>query len=129
MSSLASDFHCINDNRDVPALENNIVELFTLEKENCKNIIHFDNAIMPNRRKIKCEHNLRYNLTIRRKNDDSDILNGISENFTLVQLMDSLRNLNHDIVIVGHWIIDSKYKKSLCLTQKPLDIICSPSNG
>ena len=84
---------------------------------------------MLNRRKIKGEQNLRYNLTIWRKNDTFDILNGISENVTLVQLMDSLRNVNHAISIVGNWILDSNYKKALCLTQEYLDIICSPSIG
>ena len=54
-----------------------------------KNRIYFANVIMSNRRKIKGEQNLRYNLTIWKKNDAFDILNDISENVTLVQLMDS----------------------------------------
>ena len=64
-----------------------------------------------------------------KKNDDFDILNDISEYVTLVQLMDSLGNLNHAISIVGHWISDSNYKKELCLTQEYMDIIFSPSIG
>ena len=59
---------------------------------------------MTKRRKIKGEHNLRYNLTIWKKNDAFDILNDISENVTLVQLMDSLGNVNRAISIVGTWI-------------------------
>ena len=51
------------------------------------------------------------------ENDAFDILNDISENVTLVQLMDSLVNMNHVINIVGHWIFDSNYKKAICLTQ------------
>ena len=74
----------------------------TLHTENCKNIIHFANAIISNRRKIKGEHNLIYNLAIWKKNDAFDILNDISENVTLVQLMDSLGNVNHAISKVGH---------------------------
>ena len=74
----------------------------TLEKENCKNIIHFANAIMSNRRKIKVEQNLRYNLMIWSKNDAFYILNEISEFFTLVQLLESLGNENLAIIIVGH---------------------------
>ena len=120
MSSLASDFHCINDNRAVPSPENSIEVSLTLEKENCKNIIHFDNAIMSNRRKIKGIHNLRYNLTIWRENYAFGILNDIRENVTLVQLMDSLVNVNNYISILGSWIFDSNYKKSLCLTQESL---------
>ena len=57
---------------------------------------------MTNRRKIKGDQNLRYNLTIWKKNDAFDILNDISENVTLVQLMDSIVNVNHDISILGH---------------------------
>ena len=78
---------------------------------------------MSNRRKIKGEQNLRYNLTIWKKNDAFDILNYIVENVTLVQLMDSLGNMNHAIIIVGHWIFDSNYKKALFLTQELLDLI------
>ena len=62
---------------------------------------------MANRRKIKGKHNLRYNLTIWKKNDAFDVLNDISENVTLVQLMDSPGNVNHAISIVGPWIFDS----------------------
>ena len=58
-----------------------------------------------------------------------DILNNISEHFTLVQLMDTLGNVNNDISIVGHWIFDSNYEKALHLTSKLLNIICSPSVG
>ena len=72
---------------------------------------------MKNRRKIKVEQNLQYNLTIWKKNDAFDILNDISEYVTLVQLIYSLGNVNRAISIVGYWIFDSNYKKSLCLTQ------------
>ena len=78
---------------------------------------------MSKRRKIKGEQNLRYNMTIWSKNDDFDILNDISENVTLVQFMDSLGNVNHAIIIVGHWISDSNYKKALCLTKVSVDLI------
>ena len=52
-----------------------------------------------------------------KKNDAFDILNDISENFTLVQLMFTLINVNHAISIVGYWIFDSNYEKSLFLTR------------
>ena len=58
---------------------------------------------MSNRRKIKGEQNLRYNLTIWSENDAFDILNDIRENVTLVHLMDSLGNLNCGIIIVEYW--------------------------
>ena len=68
-------------------------------------------------------------MTIWKKIDDIDILNDMSDYFTLVQLMDQQGNVNHAISIVGHWIFDSNYKKDLCLTQEQLDIICSPFAG
>ena len=77
---------------------------------------------MSNKIKRKGEHNLRYNLTIWCKNDAFDILNYLSENVTLVQLMGSLGNVNHDIIILGHWIFDSNYKKEFCFTQVSIDL-------
>ena len=72
---------------------------------------------MKNRRKIKVEQNLKYNLTVWQKNYDFDILNDISEDVNLVQSMDSLGNVNHAISVVGYWIFDSNYEKALCLKQ------------
>ena len=57
-----------------------------------------------------------------------DILNDISEHVTLVQLMESLGNVNHASSVVGYWIFDSNYEKSLVLNRKSLDIICAPSS-
>ena len=57
---------------------------------------------MKNRRKIKGENKLRYNLSIWKKQFAFGILNGISKYVTLVQLMDSLGNINYAISIVGH---------------------------
>ena len=50
---------------------------------------------MTNRKKIKGEQNLRYNLKIWNKKDDFGIINNISEYVTLLQLMDSLGNVDH----------------------------------
>ena len=52
LSSLASAFNCFGDNRDVPALVNSIEGSLKVHTENCKNIIHFDNAIMTKVMKI-----------------------------------------------------------------------------
>ena len=83
---------------------------------------------MTNRRKkTKGEQNLRYNLIIWSKNDNFDILNEISENITLIQLMDPLGNVNRAIIIVAHWIFYYNYKKALFLPQVLLDLICFPS--
>ena len=58
-----------------------------------------------------------------------DIMTDISEHVTLVQLMDYLVNVNHDISVVGYCIFDSKYEKSLLLNKESLDIIFAPSVG
>ena len=43
--------------------------------------------------------------------------------------MDSLGNVNHAISVVGCWIFDSNYEKSLFLNMVSLDIIFAPSVG
>ena len=43
--------------------------------------------------------------------------------------MDYVGNANHDISVVGYWIFDSNYEKSLVLNIELLDIICSQSIG
>ena len=53
----------------------------------------------------------------------------ISVNVTLVQLMDSLGNVNHAISVVGSWIFDSNYEIALVLNKESLDMICAPSIG
>ena len=75
----------------------------TLEKESFKNRIYFADANISNRGKIKGEQNLRCILTIWSENDAFDILNDISEDVILVQLMYSLGNENYAIIIIGHW--------------------------
>ena len=91
---------------------NLIEESLTLQTEIFNSRIYFDNTIMKNRRKIKGEQNLQYNLMTWKKNDDFGILNIISEDLTLVQLMESLGNLNNAISIVGYCIFDSNYNKT-----------------
>ena len=118
LSSLASYFHCIGNNRAVTALVNIVEESLTLQTEIFKSRIHFSNTIMKNRIIIKGEQNLQYNLTIWKKNDDFFVLNDISEDVTLVQLMYSLGNMNHAISVVGYWIFDSNNKKPIYLTQE-----------
>ena len=58
-----------------------------------------------------------------------DVMTDIGEHVTLVQLMDSLGNVNHDISVVGYCIFDSNYEKSLVLNRESLDTICAPSVG
>ena len=60
---------------------------------------------------------------------DYKILEDISANVTLVQLMDSLVNVNHAISVVGSWVFGSNYERALVLNKASLDMICAPSVG
>ena len=75
---------------------------------------------MTNRMHIKGKKRIGYNLILWHKRDYFDILDNISQYGTLVQLMESLGNMNLAISIVGYWIFDSNYDKSLCLKNKSL---------
>ena len=55
-----------------------------------------------------------------------DIMTDISEHVTLVQLMDYLVNVNHDISVVGYCIFDSNYKRTILLNRESLDMTCAP---
>ena len=72
---------------------------------------------------------MHYSLVKYKKKGSYDILTEISENVTLVQLMDYLGNANNDISVVGYWIFDSNYKRALVLSRESLDMICAPSVG
>ena len=78
---------------------------------------------MENKLSSKSNHHLSYNPKKWKSKGGFDILNDISENFNSVQLMDTLGNVNHAISIVGYWIFDSNYEKSLCQTGESLDLI------
>ena len=93
------------------------------------NHIYFANSILKNEKKIKGEPKVYYSPRKKKKKGFYDILTDISENVTLVQLMDYLGNVNHAIGVVGYWIFDSKYKKKLVLNREPLDMICALSVG
>ena len=45
-------------------------------------------------------------------------MNIICEHVALVQLMESLRNVDYAVSVVGKWIFNSNYRKSLPLTIK-----------
>ena len=46
-----------------------------------------------------------------------DILKDISEQVKLVQLMDSLGNVNHAIIVVGYRLFGSNYKRALVINR------------
>ena len=58
-----------------------------------------------------------------------DNLTDISEHVILVQLMDSLGNVNRAISVVGYWLFGSNYKKELVINRESLNMICAPYIG
>ena len=56
---------------------------------------------------MKGEPRVYYILRKYKQKGSYDILKDISEYVTLVQLMDSLGNVNHAIGVVVYWIFDS----------------------
>ena len=84
------------------------------------------NDILKNQKRNKGEYKVHYNLIKYKKMCEYKLLEDISTIFTLVQLMDSLGNLNHAISVVGNWIFDTKYEKALVLNRASLDMICTP---
>ena len=78
---------------------------------------------MKNKLFHKGEQRLRYSLKKLKNKGAFDIINYISENFTLFRLMDKLGNMNHAISIVGYCIFDYNYKQALCFTRESLDLI------
>ena len=79
------------------------------------NPIDFANAILKNEK--KGELKVYYSLIKYNNKGSYDILTDISENFTLVQLIDSLGNINRAISVVGYWIFESNYKRELELNR------------
>ena len=70
-----------------------------------------------------------YSLRKYKKKGSYDILTIISEHVNLVQLMDSLGNVNHAISVVRYWIFEYNYKGALVINRELLDMICAPSIG
>ena len=79
---------------------------------------------MQNRKRNKGETRVHYKLMKYKKMGEYKILEDISANVTLVQVMDSLGNVNHAISFVGSWIFDSNYEKALELNKKSHDPFC-----
>ena len=79
--------------------------------------IYLANAIMKSERIITGELRVYYSLRKYKKKGYYDIMIYISEHVILVQLMDSLGNLNHDISVVGYWILVSNLKQHLYLIE------------
>ena len=93
------------------------------------NRIDVANDIMKKNKRNKGEVRVHYKLIKYKNMGDFKILEDISANVTLVQLMDSIGNVNHAFCVVGNWIFDSNHERSLVLNKASLDMICAPSIG
>ena len=98
-------------------------------KSEVGNRIHFASEIMQNRKRNKGEPRVHYNQKKYRHKSEYDIFKFITSNVTLVQLMDSLGNVNHAISVVGSWIFDSNNEKALVPNRASLDMIFASSVG
>ena len=125
-SSLASAFASTNHFKASDAISIRIKESL---KSEVGNRIHFTNDIMINKKRNKGETRVHYKLMKYKKIGDYEIFEDISANVTLVQLMDSLGNVNHAISVVGSWIFESNDERALVLNKESLDMICAPSIG
>ena len=125
-SSLASDFDSINQIKAVNAISISIEELFKIQVGNHN---YFANAILKNEKIVQGEQKFYYSMKIYKTRGSFEIFKYIREHMTLVQLMDSLGNVNHNISVVGFRIFESNYEKSLVLNREPLDMIFAPSFG
>ena len=113
-SILASALYSIEITKSSNDISLRIVEYF---KSEVGNRIDFAKAILKNEKIIKGEPRVYYILRNYKKKGSYGILKDISENVTLVQLMDYLGNANHAISFVGYWIFDSNYKTNLYLIE------------
>ena len=116
-SSLASAFASINHFKAAAAISLRIKESL---KSEVGNRIHFATDNMINNKRNKGEARVHYKLIKYKKMGDYEILEDISANVTLVQLMDSLGNVNHAISVVGSWIFDYNYERALVLNKASL---------
>ena len=102
LGTLESAFHSVGENKAATALENCTEESLRLQSNRFRNIIDFYNDIIKYKLRHKGEQHLIYNLTKCKNKGAFYILNEISENVTLVQLMYTQVNVNHAISIVSY---------------------------
>ena len=108
-SSSASAFASINHFNAANDISMRIEESLKSEVGNC---IDFANYIMTNNKRNKGEVRVHYKLIKYKKKGEYNILEDISANFTLVQLTDSLGNVNCAISVVDNCIFDSNYERT-----------------
>ena len=125
-SSLASAFASI---KHFKAGNDIYIRIKESLKSEVGNRIDFSNEIMLNHKRNKGEARVNYKLIKYKNMGDYKTLEDISANFTLVQLMDSIGNVNNSISVIGNGIFDSNYERALILNRASLDMICAPYVG
>ena len=83
-----------------------------------RNPIDFAKNVLKNQKICIGKQVLYYNLKNYKQKNSFNILNNMGENVTLVQLLNYLGNGNHSISVVGYWIFDTNYEKTLVLNRK-----------
>ena len=71
---------------------------------------------MIDRVREKGDQHICYNM-VKLKIGEFYILNDVSDHVTLFQLIDTSSNVAHDVSIIGCWIYDYNYKRSLTLIK------------
>ena len=82
---------------------------------------------MLDKERNKGEQCLHFDISQWKVKSRLDILNNISENSTIVQLVNTDGNINNTVIIVGYYIFDSNDKKALPSKTDSFNIIFSPS--
>ena len=127
-SSLASEFTAPWEHAAARTIELQIEEPFNCQYIGYQDRINFAISKMIYRVINGGEHSLYCKITQWKKKGSFDIHHDTSKNANLVQLMDTVGNINHAVSIFGHWIFESNYKNATLLKTKLLNIICSPSD-
>ena len=127
LSSLSYSFIASGEENAVRAITVQIEELLHCFSKGYKDKISFDNDIMKYQSSNLVKQRLRYNIKKWIKQGSFRVLNDISETFTLVKLMDTVRNFNREGGIVGYCIFYRNNKISLLLTIYSMNLICSTS--
>ena len=119
--SLVSAFESINQIKAINYISKRTYESLT-SKVGFSNLIDFENILLKNQKIDISEQVLYYNLKKYKQKGYLDIFNDMCVNVTLVQLIDSLGNVNNSISVLGYWIFDSNYEKPV-INRKSLNIL------
>ena len=87
-------------------------------------IVSYSNSIMTDNVRNKFYEHRRYEVKKRKRRNDFDIINDMSEYLTLIQLMDNLGNVSHAVTMSGVWIFITNKKRDTPLIIEYLALIC-----